>query len=295
VVQHIQASIQPEAVHKAHPGHDSVHGGAGEYGGGTTDRETSAGLQVPSDFDKPMARERVGWFSPAYTMSRALTLNPKTLEENGCIAFRPDSPEVEQYRVLRTRIMQQVNHDDGTTIMVTSALPGEGKTLTAINLAFTLAREFEKTVLLVDCDFRSQNIYKVMGYASDRGLGDYLMDECLLDELFVWPGVEKLTVISGGRTMKDGSELLGSPSMRNLVQEMKSRYKERIIIFDVPPVLAGADALVFAPLVDSIIVTVRAGQTPVQEVTKAIGMLPRSKVLGTVLNRHRGLLPSYGS
>lgn len=242
---------------------------------------------------RPVDQDRAGWVSPQYTKSRTVGLNPRTLELNRCIAFHVDVPEVEQYRVLRTRIMQRAGTGEGSTIMVTSALPGEGKTLTAINLALTFAREFQQTVLLVDCDLRRQNIHKTLGYASDKGLSDYLLDDCPISELFVWPSVEKLSVISGGRVVKDGSELLGSPGMRRLVTEMKTRYPGRFVIFDVPPVLTGADALAFAPLVDGILLTVQAGQTPVQEVTKALNLLPRDKVLGTVLNRHKGSLPSY--
>lgn len=242
---------------------------------------------------RPVDQDRAGWVSPQYTQSRTVALNPRTLELNRCIAFHVDAPEVEQYRVLRTRIMQRTGTGEGSTIMVTSALPGEGKTLTAINLALTFAREFQQTVLLVDCDLRRQSVHKTLGYASCKGLSDYLLDDCPIGELFVWPSVEKLSVISGGRTVKDGSELLGSPGMRRLVTEMKTRYPGRFVIFDVPPVLTGADAMAFAPLVDSILLTVQAGQTPVQDVTKALGLLPRDKVLGTVLNRHKGALPTY--
>ena len=121
--------------------------------------------------------------------------------------------------------------------MVTSALPGEGKTLTAINLAFTFAKEFKQTALLVDCDLRQQQIHKVLGFPSEKGIVDYLLNDCPVQELFVWPGVEKLTVISGGKTVNDSSELLGSPGMKNLVADMKNRYPDRYVFFDVPPLL----------------------------------------------------------
>ncbi|WP_236685682.1 nucleotide-binding protein [Geobacter pickeringii] len=234
------------------------------------------------------AHERAGWVSPNYSLSRSVALNPRTMEENRCIAFHSDAPEVEQYRVLRTRIQQQVGNQQGATIMVTSALPGEGKTLTAINLALTFAREFKQTALLVDCDLRQQRVHQLLGYPGNKGLVDYLLHATPVEELFVWPGVEKLTVISGGRLLKDGSELLGSPGMRNLVHDMKHRYPDRTVIFDMPPVLVGADALTFAPLVDYILVAVKAEETQSADVQKALKLLPREKIIGLVLNRHKG-------
>ena len=262
---------------------------------GRLGRDRSNG-RVPSaeaDFEHvPMVRptdlQKMGYVSPVYTLSRSVKLNPRVMAANRCVAFLPDSPEVEFYRQLRTRILQMSRSDEGTgaTVMVTSALPGEGKTLTAINLALTFAKEFKQTALLVDCDLRQQQVHGMMGFASQRGLVDYLMDDCPVPELFVWPGVEKLTVISGGKTVKDSCELLGSPGMRDLVLDMKHRYPERYVFFDAPSILTSADAIAFAPLVDHILVVTRAGETSLKELNRALELLPQEKVLGLVLNRH---------
>ena len=241
---------------------------------------------------RPMDQEKMGYVSPSYTMSRSITLNPQVMLANRCVGFQQDSPELEYFRVLRTQILQR-SRGGGNSVMVTSAFPGEGKTLTAINLAFTFAKEFKQTALLVDCDLRRQQIHKVLGFASERGLADYLLEDCPIRELFVWPGVEKLSVISGGKTVAESSELLGSPGMRNLVTEMKERYPDRYIFFDVPPILTNADALAFAPLVDYIIVVVQAGQTPLPDVNRALGLLPSGKVLGLVMNRQQLVVKPY--
>ena len=169
--------------------------------------------------------------------------------------------------------------------MVTSPLPGEGKTLTAVNLAFTFAREFKHTVLLVDCDLRRQQVHRMLGYDSDKGIIDYLLRDVPMNELIVWPGIEKLTVISGGGTIQESSELLGSPRMKELVASMKDRYPDRYVLFDAPPVLSAADALALAPLVDHILLVVQAGKTPVPDVNRALQLLPQDKVLGIVMNR----------
>ncbi len=226
--------------------------------------------------------------SPEYKISRAVRLNPKKIEGNRFVALRPDAPEVESYRVLRTQILNRTGGNGGITLMITSALPGEGKTLTAINLALTFAKSFNQTSLLVDADLKQQKIREVLGYAHDKGLADYLLDGCPVSDLMVWPGIEKLTLISGGRTVTQSSELLGSQGMAALVQDMKQRYPNRYVFFDVPPVLAGADAIAFAPLVDYILLVVQAERTPLPEVRKALAMLPKEKILGLVLNRHKG-------
>lgn len=228
--------------------------------------------------------KKEGWVSPSYTQSRPVALDPKQMLVNRCVGYYCGSYESEAYKVLRTRILQKTGENGGTTVMITSALPGEGKTLTAINLSLTFAKEFEQTVLLVDSDLRQQRVHEYLGYESDKGLRDYLVDNRPLSDLIVWPGVEKFTVISGGKTVMASSELLSSPRMRDLVKDLKSRYPERYVFFDVAPVLAGADAQAFAPQVDYIVVVVRAGVTSIEDVKQALDLLPREKVLGVVLN-----------
>jgi non-specific protein-tyrosine kinase len=228
---------------------------------------------------------KVGWISPDYVASRAVGLNPDWLARNRCVVLDTVSPEAEFYRMLRTKIRHRTEGIRGVTVMVTSALPGEGKTTTAINLAFTFAKSYEQTVLLVDADLKQQKIHEVLGFENDKGLADYLLDTFPLSDSIVWSGIEKLTILSGGRTVTESSELLGSPRMKTLVEEMKSRYPERYVFFDVPPVLVGADAIAFAPLVDCILFVVQAGRTSLQDINRAIKMLPQEKILGLVLNR----------
>lgn len=230
-------------------------------------------------------RERIGWVSPSYTQTRFVAMDPETANRNRCVAFRPESAEADAYRVVRARLTQRMRERGGNTVMITSALPGEGKTLTSINLALTFAKEFHQTVLLVDCDLKRQKIHQDLGYRSERGLIDYLVNDVPVSELMVCPGIEKMVVISGGRTIGDSSELLGTLRMKELVDDMRNRYPDRIVLFDVPPILAGADVLAFAPLVDHILVTVQAGTTQLPEIRSALAMLPAEKVAGLVLNR----------
>jgi len=243
-------------------------------------------LELQQETGQLDAPEKVDRVSPFYNQSRVVSLSREVLERNRCVGMFPSREEVEAYRVLRTQILNRTRESGGNLIMITSALPGEGKTLTAINLALTFAREFQQTVLLVDCDLKKQRIHEIMGFESEKGLVDHLLGECAASELFVWPGIEKITVISGGKTINESSEIIGSPRMKDLVLDMKKRYPERYIFFDVPAVLSGADALTFAPLVDHILMVVQADKTPMEEVNKAVQLIPEEKLLGLVLNRY---------
>ena len=249
------------------------------------DNRKEAPAFCPPDHPEEKDREKDGWISPEYCQCRTIHLDPAFIAGKRCLAYLDNVPEAEAYRVLRTQILQRTCGSGSNTIMVTSALPGEGKTLAAINLAFTFAREFQHTVLLVDGDLRKQSIHKCLGCAGEKGLIDYLVDGTPVSELITWPGIEKMTLISGGRPFQESAEILGSPRMKELIVDMKKRYPERYIIFDVPPILTGADVLTFAPLVDQVIVVVRAGSTSMDDVKKALRFLPKEKILGFVLNR----------
>ncbi len=238
-------------------------------------------------------KDKAGWISPIYSEAKAIQLDPKFAIENRIVGMLPDSPEIDFYKILRTQIQHRTKDKGWNTIMVTSANPGEGKTLTSINLSITFAKEFNQTVLLVDSDLVRQNIHKYLGFESEQGLIDYLVDDRPLKDFIVWPGIDKLTLISGGRTIHDSSELLGSPRMKSLIQEMKTRYTDRYVFFDVPPVLGGADAIVLAPLVDCIIMVVVEGQTSIHDIEKALQLLPQEKFLGFVLNRQKFPTRSY--
>lgn len=240
-------------------------------------------------------RERAGWVSPTYSQSKSISLDPEVVLGNRCIAYLTHTPETEAYRVLRTRIMHLIKEkgNGGNTILVTSCLPGEGKTLTAINLAFTFARDFQHTVLLVDGDLRRQTVHKYLGCGHDHGLVDYLIDDYPIADLITWPGIEKMALISGGRPVKESAELLGSPRMKELVSDLKNRYPERFIIFDAPPILTGADIQAFVPLIDHIIIVVQAEKTSMDDVARALHFLPQEKILGFVLNRSNVPQHSY--
>ncbi|MGD9365143.1 MAG: P-loop NTPase [Desulfobacteraceae bacterium] len=253
-------------------------------------RSNSKSKQANDDAHSNMDNNRVavnrsGWISPQYRESRRVALDYQILERNRLIGLLPESAESGYYKVLRTQIQQRLRENGWNTLMVTSVHPGEGKSLTAINLSAMFAKEFDQTVLLVDAHLKSQAIHRYLGYDSERGLVDFLLGGSELKDIIVWPGVEKFSVISGGRICDEGTEVLNSPRMRSLVEDMKHRYRERYLFFDVPPVLGGADAMAFADLVDAIVVVVQGGKTRMPDIQKAVSYLPKHKLLGFVMNR----------
>jgi len=252
-------------------------------------------VEVAAATDSP-ENDRVGWVSPDYVNSRHVSLDLNQMLSNCVVAYQGYSPEMEQYRILRTRILHRTNNSGGGKIvMVTSSIPGEGKSLTSINLALTFAKDYNHSVLLLDCDLKRQSIHKILGFDSDRGIAENLLYGCPLADLIVWPGVEKLTIISGGHKVAASSELIGSPNMRHLISELRDRYPDRYVFLDAPPVLAGADAMALAPLVDHILYVVRARSTPLPEIRKSLNFLPKEKILGLIFNRQPAgqIIPYY--
>ena len=151
----------------------------------------------------------------------------------------------------------------------------------------------DQTVLLVDCDLRRQKIHNYLGLKNKRGLVDYLIDDRPLNDLITWPNIPHMTLISGGRIIRESTELLGSPKMKELVREMKARYDDRYVLFDVSPILAGADAAAFAPLMDGVVVVVEAARTTKKEVKKALSLIPQEKLIGVVLNKSKARVKRY--
>lgn len=222
---------------------------------------------------------------PQYSTSAKRLLEPSVTEKNRGVCLYPNSAEIERYKILRARINHKFEDKPMNTIMVTSPNHGEGKTVTCINMGFTFARELNHTVFLVDCDFKGQDIHRYLGIESKHSLIDYFLDDMPLSELIIWPGIDKMTLISGARTVFDSSELLSSDMMANLVKEMGRRYENRYVFFDAPPVLDRSEAISMAPLMDGILMVVEAGVTSKKDVRKAVELLPADKFLGFVLNK----------
>jgi exopolysaccharide/PEP-CTERM locus tyrosine autokinase len=172
--------------------------------------------------------------------------------------------------------------------MVTSAMPGEGKTFTAINLAMSIAAELDNTVMLVDADVARPSILRTLGLPQGPGLLDVLEHQVDLSSVLLRTNIEKLTVLPSGTPHPRATELLASVAMRDLLDDMATRYADRIIIFDSPPLLLTTESRVLATHMGQIVVVVQAGRTLQNEVQHALATIESCPVKMTVLNKVQG-------
>ena len=185
--------------------------------------------------------------------------------------------------------------DHGNLILVTSSVMGEGKTTTSVNLALSIAQERDHTVLLVDCDVVKQGVSRMLGVSSMPGLIDVLEDDYFtVGDALLRTDVPELSVLAAGKRHEYVTELLASQRMSNLVEEMSSRYDDRVIIFDAPPLLPTPQTQVLASLVGQIVFVIEAGQTPQSAVEEALDMIRGDKPIGLVLNKSVGTFGRSG-
>ena len=200
----------------------------------------------------------------------------------------------EAYKTLRTNTMFALAGQEGCKIiLVTSALQGEGKSISALNLAISFA-EAENRVLLIDCDLRRPKLARLLRKSSRVGLSNVLLDPLQLGEVILPGGVDRLDVILSGDIPPNPSELLGSARMESLLAHLRKRYD--YVILDTPPVNMVTDAVVLAPKSDGVLFVVRAGQSERGPVTHAVEQLEyaHAKILGFILGDVNGDGTRYG-
>lgn len=229
-----------------------------------------------------------------YTYTKVVEVPQSVLSEKRLIAAVPGHEMKDAYRMLRTRVLQSLRENNWTSVAVTGPASGCGKTLTAINLAISLAMEVTHTVLLVDLDLRKPSIHEYFGYQPEFGLSDYLLRDVPVHKILFTPSIERLVVLPGREAIQNSSEMLRSPKMVALVNELKTRYPDRLIVFDLPPILAADDALSFSPYTDSMLLVAEAGGTSRDDLQKALEVLKGAPVIGTVLNKTHAPKGSYG-
>ena len=212
----------------------------------------------------------------------APAIGPGPLDPHLIAALAPTSLAAEQYRSLRARIRRAEAGRTVRTLLITSPSKGDGKSLTAANLALTMSQEFQQRVLLLDADLRRPSLHHLFGLTDGPGLSDVLMGASELDHALVTLAEHHLTVLPAGVPPGHPTELLGSAAMRRVLDALRGRFDK--ILIDMPPVAPLADTHVIAPMTDGILMVVRAGITPKPAIERALGGLDLSKVLGLVLN-----------
>jgi len=205
----------------------------------------------------------------------------------------PRTHTADQYRVIKRPLIAnaigkgvaKVNH--GNLIMMTSAMPGEGKSFTSINLAMSIASELDHTVMLVDADVARPSLLKKLGLGEARGLLDLLEGKAEMSDVLMRTNIDKLTILPSGRPHPKSTELLASDAMRQLLNDMASRYPDRIIIFDSPPLLLTTESRVLASQMGQVVLVVQAGKTLQADVQHALSTIESCPIRLLLLNKAR--------
>lgn len=206
---------------------------------------------------------------------------------NPCITTLndPDSPVTEEYRKLKSLVLRLTKKNGfRNALMVTSSLSAEGKSVTSLNLAVSLAHDYSHTVLLIDADLRRPSLHRYLGVTPHGGLADYLTGGVELSDVLIKTPVPKLSLLASGKKVANPAELLSSEKMHQLLDEIKYRYPDRYVIIDTPPVLPFAETHTISSWVDGILFVVKAGLTSLENVKEAIGILEDARMLGIVYN-----------
>ncbi|NWG31213.1 MAG: tyrosine-protein kinase family protein, partial [Rhodocyclaceae bacterium] len=253
--------------------------------------------------DKSAAKLGAGGTAPAAAqISRRIDLDMNVLTGHGILT--PDSVRSQlgdEMRVIKRPLLHNVTGKsaapvkDANLIMITSALPGEGKTFMAANLAISIAMELDHTVLLVDADVARPSLPEVFGFDEEKGLLDVLTDPTLdLSQVLLRTNVEKLSVLPAGTPHPRATELLASEAMNHLLADMAQRYHDRIIIFDSPPLLVTTEARALAMHMGQVVLVVKAESTTHAEVKNAIAAIESCPVKMVVLNKTTGHVDGHG-
>lgn len=231
--------------------------------------------------------------APVARTKAPVKINIPGLRARGFIT--PDAaptPVSQQFRVIKRPLLTNAFGRGGTPVpngrrvMVTSAFPGEGKSFCAINLAISIAAERDHSVLLVDADVAKPSVLTELGIETDAGLMDWLIDgDRDLDDLILPTSIEKLSILPAGRRHDHATEYIASEGMMRLLEQLSTRYPDRIIVFDSPPLLVTTEARELASHMGQIVMVVEAGKTPRSAVKDALAAIEGCEVVGLLLNK----------
>jgi protein-tyrosine kinase len=228
-----------------------------------------------------------------YTKTKTINLDPEVLRNNRVIMGLYNDPRADIFRVLRTNVIRQLRENNWNSFAITSATVGAGKTFISLNLAIAIAMEGNQSVLLVDADLKRPAVGNYLDLKLEAGLFDYLNGNISLEDILINPGIERLVILPGRHSNNNTSELISSRKMVNLIKEIKSRYESRIIIFDLPPLFAADDALLFMPHIDAALLVVEDGKNTSDELQHSMHILEQTNLLGLVVNKSRQPIPTY--
>ena len=264
-------------------------------------------LQQPSPFQRPAQVEPPQPVAPpiptAPKTSRSVVLDTARLALAGTVDWTADrTPVMEELRLIKRRLLRrafnEANGPDSIShlVMITSAKPREGKTFTSTNIAISISLEEDYNVLLVDADVRRQALRQNLGLEANQGFVDLLLNPGLdMADVLLRTNIPRLSILPAGMMSDRAPELLASSRMRDLIDDMAQRYRDRIIIFDTAPCLVSSDAATLAAHVGQVVFVVEAEQTQQHEIVAALNLISACPDISLVLNKAQPLATtSYG-
>ena len=238
-------------------------------------------FDTPGDVIPEAGRDEMA-ADPAPALTPGRTLRGSKLHPILLAALAPGAPAAEQYRALRTRLANGDHDAPINVILVTSPGRGEGKSLTAANLGLTMAQEVQRRICVVDADLRHSRLHSLFGLSEGPGLADVLAGRATLADALTDVEDRQITLLPAGRLPAHPTELLGSSAMQRTIEMLRSQF-DRVII-DAPPAAPLADIAILTPLVDSVVLVVRADVTTKPAIQDAVETIGPAKLLGVVLN-----------
>lgn len=230
--------------------------------------------------------------SEAAQSSRQINLDFNKLRARGLLTSEDERSQIaEEYRMIKRPILANAFGanpvKNGNMVMVSSALPGEGKSFSTINLAISIAMELDRTVLLVDADVAKPRIPEYLGFHADHGLLDVLRNGTQdLSSAILRTNIDKLSILPAGRTYTRATELLASEAMDRLIRDLATRYPDRLVLFDSPPLLSTSESGVLASHMGQIVMVVEADKTRKPALREALSRLEgKCDVVGLILNK----------
>lgn len=231
--------------------------------------------------------------SIVYSETRVLNRPSQALSKARIVAGDGDDAVTRAYKLLRTQVMHRMAEKGWQTLAIVSPGASEGKTLTAINLGIALAGSVQHTVMLVDCDWRKPSVHNYFEYEPEHDIQTYLSGKEPLSASLVNPGIPRFCFLPCRAPIHQSSERLGSSLVGSFVAELRERYANRIVMFDMPPMLLTDDCLSFLPHVDCALVVVEEDRTSREDLEDTLELIGRDKLLGTVLNKSNVSLAEY--
>jgi len=228
-----------------------------------------------------------------YNKTQIVNLNQECLNNHRIVAFNKSNQNSVSFDLLRTQVLRLMKENNWRTLAITSPEPEAGKTVVSINLAMSISQQTDQTVMLVDFDLRRPKVMRYLGLDVDVSLNEVLENKNSVQDALINPNMPHLVILPVKAPVAKASEMLGSKKVKSLVNDLKNRYEDRIVIFDLPPILNLDDTLAVLPSIDCVLLVIGNGMSTHKDISESIQHLGDANLLGYVLNKAEEAAKGY--